>query len=121
MDASPRISRLRRHMIDDMRMRNLSEKTQTHYLRRVQRFAACLRRSPDPDGSGFASSEGCSVPIVAGGDPFPDERLRAQSQRTCSPVASASKKAQYKAIGTGRPTSVPMRYERNRMPDIASA
>ena len=47
MDASPRVSPLRQRMIDDMRMRKLSEKTQTHYLRWVQRFAAHLGRSPD--------------------------------------------------------------------------
>ena len=47
MDASPRISPLRQRMIDDMRMRKLSEKTQTHYLRWVQRFAVFLGRSPD--------------------------------------------------------------------------
>jgi Phage integrase, N-terminal SAM-like domain len=47
MDASPRISPLRQRMLDDMRMRKLSEKTQTHYLRWVQRFAAYLGRSPD--------------------------------------------------------------------------
>ena len=47
MDVSPRISPLRQRMIDDMRMRKLSEKTQTHYLRWVQRFAAYLGRSPD--------------------------------------------------------------------------
>jgi integrase/recombinase XerD len=47
MDASPRaISPLRQRMIDDMRMRKLSEKTQTHYLRWVQRFAVFLGRSP---------------------------------------------------------------------------
>ena len=34
-------------MFDDMRMRKLSEKTQGHYLRWVQRFAAYLERSPD--------------------------------------------------------------------------
>ena len=34
------ISPLRQRMIDDMRMRKLSEKTQSHYLRWVQRFAA---------------------------------------------------------------------------------
>jgi integrase/recombinase XerD len=40
MDASLRsISSLRQRMIDDMRMRKLSEKTQSHYLRWVQRFA----------------------------------------------------------------------------------
>ena len=41
------ITPLRQRMIDDMRMRKLSEKTQTHYLRWVQRFAAYLGRSPD--------------------------------------------------------------------------
>jgi len=33
-------------MIDDMRMRKMAEKTQTHYLRWVQRFAVYLGRSP---------------------------------------------------------------------------
>ena len=48
MDASPRaISPLRQRMIDDMRMRKLSEKTRSHYLRWVQRFAAFLGRAPD--------------------------------------------------------------------------
>ena len=47
MDASPRISPLRQRMIDDMRMRKLSEKTQSHYLRWVQRFTAFLGRAPD--------------------------------------------------------------------------
>ena len=47
MDASPRaISPLRQRMIDDMRMRKMAEKTQTHYLRWVQRFAVFLGRSP---------------------------------------------------------------------------
>ena len=31
MDASSRVSPLRQRMIDDMRMRKLSEKTQGHY------------------------------------------------------------------------------------------
>ena len=47
MDTSSRVSPLRQRMIDDMRMRKLSEKTQSHYLRWVQRFAAYLGRSPD--------------------------------------------------------------------------
>ena len=47
MDASSRVSPLRQRMIDDMRLRKLSEKTQSHYLRWVQRFAAYLGRSPD--------------------------------------------------------------------------
>src|SRR5438067_3807899 len=47
MDTSSRVSPLRQRMIDDMRMRKLSEKTQSHYLRWVQRFAAYLGRTPD--------------------------------------------------------------------------
>jgi integrase/recombinase XerD len=47
MDSSPRaVSPLRQRMIDDMRMRKMAEKTQTHYLRWVQRFAVYLGRSP---------------------------------------------------------------------------
>jgi site-specific recombinase XerD len=34
-------------MIDDMRMRKLAPKTQTHYLRAVCQFAGFLGRSPD--------------------------------------------------------------------------
>ena len=41
------ISPLRQRMIDDMRMRKLSPKTQTHYLRAVRQFAGYLGRSPD--------------------------------------------------------------------------
>ena len=47
MDTSPRISPLRQRMIDDMRMRKMAEKTQTHYLLWVRRFAVFLGRSPD--------------------------------------------------------------------------
>jgi integrase/recombinase XerD len=48
MDASPRtVSPLRQRMMDDMRMRKLSEKTQTHYLRWVRRFTAFVGRAPD--------------------------------------------------------------------------
>ena len=48
MDASPRaISPLQERMIDDLRMRKLSEKTQNHYLRWVQRFAVYPGRAPD--------------------------------------------------------------------------
>jgi len=47
MDTSPRISPLRQRMIDDMRMRKMAEKTQTHYLLWVRRFAVYLGRSPD--------------------------------------------------------------------------
>ena len=48
MNASSRaISPLRQRMIDDMRMRKLSEKTQSQYIRWVRRLAAFLGRSPD--------------------------------------------------------------------------
>src|SRR6476646_639648 len=45
--ATQRISPLRRRMIDDMRMRKLSDKTQRHYIRAVRQFAGFLGRSPD--------------------------------------------------------------------------
>src|SRR5258708_25147247 len=38
---------LRQRMIEDMRMRKLSPKTQATYIRAVRRFAAYLGRSPD--------------------------------------------------------------------------
>lgn len=41
------ISPLRQRMIDDMRMRQLSSKTQYHYIRAVRQFTAFLGRSPD--------------------------------------------------------------------------
>jgi site-specific recombinase XerD len=45
--ATPTISPLRQRMIEDMRMRKLSDKTQTHYIRAVRQFAVFLGRSPD--------------------------------------------------------------------------
>jgi integrase/recombinase XerD len=44
---APRITPLRRRMIDDMRMRKLEEKTQIGYIRAVRKLAAFLGRSPD--------------------------------------------------------------------------
>ena len=41
------ISPLRQRMIDDMRMRKLSPKTQASYIRVVKRLAGFLGRSPD--------------------------------------------------------------------------
>ena len=41
------ISPLRQRMLDDMRMRKLSPKTQTGYIRAVKRLAGFLGRSPD--------------------------------------------------------------------------
>jgi integrase/recombinase XerD len=45
--STPTISPLRQRMIDDMRMRKLSPKTQASYIRVVKRFAGFLGRSPD--------------------------------------------------------------------------
>lgn len=45
--SSPTITPLRQRMIDDMRMRKLSPKTQTSYIRTVRQFAGFLGRSPD--------------------------------------------------------------------------
>lgn len=48
MDTStPTITTLRQRMLDDMRMRQLASKTQSHYIRAVRQFAAFLGRSPD--------------------------------------------------------------------------
>ena len=41
------IPSLRQRMIDDMRMRKLSPKTQSSYIRTVRKFAKFLGRSPD--------------------------------------------------------------------------
>ncbi len=45
--SSQTISPLRQRMIDDMRMRKLSPKTQTAYIRAVRQFAGFLERPPD--------------------------------------------------------------------------
>lgn len=48
MDPStPAITPLRQRMLDDMRMRQLAPKTQSHYIRAVRQFSAFLGRSPD--------------------------------------------------------------------------
>jgi integrase/recombinase XerD len=46
-DSPEKISPLRRRMIEDMRMRRLSAKTQSTYIRAVRHFAGYLGRSPD--------------------------------------------------------------------------
>jgi integrase/recombinase XerD len=46
-DSTRAISPLRQRMIEDMRMRKLSPKTQSTYIRSVRQFARYLRRSPD--------------------------------------------------------------------------
>ena len=45
--SSQAVSPLRQRMIEDMRMRKLADKTQSHYIRAVRRFARYLGRSPD--------------------------------------------------------------------------
>ena len=46
-EAAERISPLRQRMLDDMRLRKLSPKTQAGYIRAVKRLAGFLGRSPD--------------------------------------------------------------------------
>ena len=46
MNTKP-ISDLRRRMIEDMSIRNFGEKTQTDYIRHVERFVKFLGRSPE--------------------------------------------------------------------------
>ncbi|MPW24065.1 tyrosine-type recombinase/integrase [Paraburkholderia sp. CNPSo 3157] len=45
--SDPGISPLRRHMLEDLRMRRFAPKTQAAYLRAVRQFARYLGRSPD--------------------------------------------------------------------------
>ncbi len=45
--TTPTISPLRQRLLDDMRMRKLSAKTQSGYIRTVSRFYGWLGRSPD--------------------------------------------------------------------------
>jgi integrase/recombinase XerD len=46
-DSTRAISPLRQRMIEDMRMRKLSPKTQAAYIRSVRQLAVHLGRSPD--------------------------------------------------------------------------
>ena len=41
------VTPLRRRMLEDMALRKFGEKTQTDYIRQVERFARFLGRSPD--------------------------------------------------------------------------
>jgi site-specific recombinase XerD len=45
--ATPAVTPLRQRMIEDMRMRKLSDKTQSAYIRAVRKLAAFLGRAPD--------------------------------------------------------------------------
>ena len=46
-DATPAVSPLRRRMIDDMTLRNLSPATQRSYLHAVSKFSRYFNRSPE--------------------------------------------------------------------------
>ena len=46
-DNSPQMSPLRRRMIEDMTVRNLSPATQRFYLHAVRKFSRYFNRSPD--------------------------------------------------------------------------
>ena len=56
------MSKLRRRMEEDMRIRNLSPTTRKRYLDRVAAFAAYFNKSPDLPGaggnSGFSAASG---------------------------------------------------------------
>ena len=55
----PSVSPLRQRMLDDMRMRKLSPKTQISYIRSVRQFAAYLKRSPTPQRLMICESTNC--------------------------------------------------------------
>ncbi len=46
-DATAAVSPLRRRMIDDMSLRNLSPATQRSYIHAIKRFSRHFGRSPD--------------------------------------------------------------------------
>jgi len=54
------ISPLRQRMIDDMRMRKFSPKTQSAYLRAVLRLAAFLGRTPDSPATRICAANHCT-------------------------------------------------------------
>ncbi len=46
-ESTDTVSPLRQHMIEDIRLRKLGEKTQVQYIRAVKKLAGYLKRSPD--------------------------------------------------------------------------
>src|SRR5258705_4007189 len=50
-ESTKTITPLRQRMIEDMRMRKLSDKTRSGYIRAVSRLARFLGRSPDTAGA----------------------------------------------------------------------
>ena len=70
-DATPAVSPLRRRMIDDMTLRNLSPATQRSYLHAVAKFSRHFNRSPDRLGledvrafQVYLVSQGLSLPAL---------------------------------------------------------
>ena len=68
-DTSPRLSRLRRRMIEDMTVRNLSPATQRSYLHAVAKFSRYFGRSPDR--LGIEDVRAYQVYLVAQGISWP--------------------------------------------------
>ena len=64
-DATAAVSPLRRRMIDDMSLRNLSPATQRSYLHAVKRFSRYHSRSPD--GLGLEDVRAFQVYLVSQG------------------------------------------------------
>ncbi len=69
-DSPEKISPLRRRMIEDMRMRKLSGKTQSTYIRAVRHLAGYLGRSPDTARMRICADTSCTV-WIAGSRQWP--------------------------------------------------
>ena len=80
------ISPLRRRMIEDMTVRNLSPTTQQSYLNAVTKLSRYFGRSPDQPRPGrcpcLPGSSGCDGDILASAEP---DRLRAAVFLRCDP------------------------------------
>jgi integrase/recombinase XerD len=63
--ATPAVTPLRQRMIEDMRMRKLSDKTQSSYIRAVRHLAAFLGRAPDTASVEHPIGDGMEVKIAA--------------------------------------------------------
>ena len=68
------VSPLRRRMIDDMKVRNLSPRTQRCYVHAVAKFAQHFNRSPDR--LGLAEVRAYQIHLTSIGAPGPDLTLR---------------------------------------------
>ena len=88
---TPAVSPLRQRMIDDMRMRKFTGKTQIHYIRAVRRLAAFLRRSPDT-----ATAEELRAFHAAATGQAPVQTTVEQGRRDVGLLISAFRKANAK-------------------------